>query len=354
MKVFLVGEFSGVHAYIKKGLVEKGHSVTIASTGDGFKNYDCDIKININYKNKYLRFIINRLKYLVIILSIRNYDVVQFMHTNITSFPYWLKNIVIWYLKKVNRKVFVLVSGGDSYVIPYLMDKLLYTPHLNEIKENNYLSKYKNMSKGKRNKTINIMKKYTGIISIAYSYHIPYKQFVNYRGFIPMPTDKFKFIPNSIKNNKIRILHGILRKEVKGSSYILAALDIVKKKYPNQVEIQIVEKIPYNNYLEILENCNILIDQACSYGYGMNGLIALANGKTVLSGREPEIEELFGGNCPVINIKPEINDIYKKIEYLIQNKEEIEKIGKESYIYANNIHNYAKIADKYIEIWSID
>ena len=49
MKILLVGEYSRLHNSLKEGLVELGHQVTIIATGDHFKNYPVDIKLNRKY-----------------------------------------------------------------------------------------------------------------------------------------------------------------------------------------------------------------------------------------------------------------------------------------------------------------
>ena len=39
MKILLLGEYSNVHNTLAKGLRELGHKVTVASDGDGWKDY---------------------------------------------------------------------------------------------------------------------------------------------------------------------------------------------------------------------------------------------------------------------------------------------------------------------------
>ena len=45
MKILLVGEFSGVHNNLKKGLIELGHDVILAADGDGFKSFGYDLRL---------------------------------------------------------------------------------------------------------------------------------------------------------------------------------------------------------------------------------------------------------------------------------------------------------------------
>ena len=45
MKILLLGEFSNVHTTLAKGLRLLGHEVTLASDGDGWKDYPRDVDL---------------------------------------------------------------------------------------------------------------------------------------------------------------------------------------------------------------------------------------------------------------------------------------------------------------------
>ena len=45
MKILLLGEFSNVHTTLAKGLRQLGHEVTLASDGDGWKDYPRDVDL---------------------------------------------------------------------------------------------------------------------------------------------------------------------------------------------------------------------------------------------------------------------------------------------------------------------
>ena len=45
MRILLIGEYSGLHNSLKEGLEKNGHEVTLIGSGDGFKKYPMDIKI---------------------------------------------------------------------------------------------------------------------------------------------------------------------------------------------------------------------------------------------------------------------------------------------------------------------
>ena len=46
MKILLLGEYSNVHATLRKALIQLGHQVTLISNGDFWKNYPRDIDLS--------------------------------------------------------------------------------------------------------------------------------------------------------------------------------------------------------------------------------------------------------------------------------------------------------------------
>ncbi|HTO35701.1 MAG TPA: hypothetical protein VLZ72_05655, partial [Flavobacterium sp.] len=55
MKILLVGEYSRLHNSLKEGLEFHGHQVTLVSTGDYFKNYPSDMKLNRKFQKGILK-----------------------------------------------------------------------------------------------------------------------------------------------------------------------------------------------------------------------------------------------------------------------------------------------------------
>ena len=164
-----------------------------------------------------------------------------------------------------------------------------------------------------------------------------------------MPITRTEFIQNSCVGRKIVIYHGIIREQCKGSSFFIQALGKLSEKYNDAVEVHIVKRIPYDTYIKLFEKMDILLDQTNSYGIGMNATLGLMNGKVVFSGNEPENErELNVGRSPVINATPSVDEIYDKLEFLVNNPNEIERIKIESRLYAEANLDSAIIAQRYL------
>ena len=98
---------------------------------------------------------------------------------------------------------------------------------------------------------------------------------------------------------------------------------------------------------------DVLLDQLYSYTPAMNGLIGMAQGLVLVGGGEPEMYELLQekNNFPIVNVLPTREDVYDKLEKLVQNKKNIPEISWNSREFIEKHHNYINVAQKYIDFW---
>ena len=179
------------------------------------------------------------------------------------------------------------------------------------------------------------------IIPSSYTYAVGYILNPKTTSPIPLPGNNVKVENIRPVGNKVKILFGITRRDFKGANYILSALDLLGKKHSDRFEVKIVEKLPYSEYVGLLGECDILIDQCKSYDYGMNAIFALQFGCIVLSGSEAEAK-IFAAidDCPVINIKPNGDEILGVLEELIiLSNEELILLKHQSQRYVLDRHN---------------
>ncbi len=376
MKILLVGEYSRLHNSLKEGLTELGHHVTIIATGDHFKDYPVDIKL---YR-KYNKGILKKIKILfyklfkinITSISIKNqffrhkeklkeFDIVQLINESSIGVTPKHEKEFISFLKKHNKKLFLLSCGTDYISVKDSFDKKPKYSILNPFFERKtsekdfapilkYLKpKYKSLHDFVYNQT-------EGVIASDLDYHIPLIGHPKYLGLIanPINIQLLKFIPLTIKD-KIIIFHGINRANYykKGSDFFEKALEIVENKYPNKVTIKIVENLPYNEYIKTYNEAHIVLDQVLAYDQGYNALEAMAKGKVVFTGAEQEFVNHYNLEETVaINALPDADIIAKELEYLILNPEEIIKIGKNAREFIEKEHDYKNIAQKYLNTWN--
>lgn len=351
MKVLLLGEYSGLHDNLKDGLLELGHDAILASSGDGWKRIKSDLSFGSNGQG-----LIGKLSRIIAhFKNMKNfigYDIVQLISPVI--FNKHISPVLLDMILKSaeNKRTFLLAAGCDGIYFNNVSN-LAYSP-CHDCQQYD-LSHHKCLWGEKRYKKLNykVASAVDGIIPIMYDYALGYRNFLNVKDTIPIPvnTNKFKYKEN-ISRPKLSILHGINREGFKGTKIIVKALEIIKNRYPNDVEIIINGKMHLSKYLETVESVNVVVDQCFSYSYALNALYSMALGKVVLSGCEKEcLDEFKIKNCPIINIKPSVDDIVNKIENIINNRKSISAIGFESRRFVEEFHNHIKIAQKYLDVW---
>ncbi|ATW24494.1 glycosyltransferase [Candidatus Formimonas warabiya] len=355
MKILLLGEFSGFFKNLKEGILELGYEINLVNPGDEYRN---TVKTDL-YIPSSRNYLIRNIEKLIFpfwkLKQYYNYDIVQLTGHNVFGgLKYNYNYLLIDKIKRNSNKMFMSSCGSDYFFYKKLkcLKYSALEEHI-EIDLNGY-NPY-NQKKFMEN-NINVVNLVDGIIPTAYSYAEAYREHNRLLNTIQFPinVNKIAFTRQKIENNKIKIFHGITREGFKGTKYIKEAMLKIKEKYPNDVEILIDGKMPLNKYLKVLEETNVVIDQALSYSYGMNALYSMAMGKVVLSGNEPECQQEFGRtDIPIINILPSVDDIFKKLEKLVLDKKCVIEIGQKSRLFVEDFHHHIKVAQKYIDTWNL-
>ncbi|XHR85598.1 MAG: glycosyltransferase [Gloeotrichia echinulata GP01] len=349
MKILLLGEFSALHKNLKEGLQELGHQAVVAANGDGFKKISADISLDSELPSIFAK-IERKLKPLLSLNKMKGFDVVQLMNPFIFHPKYFPSRFFYEKIKYHNNKFFMLAAGNDAYFLRYGRQKLEYAPPDELIKG------YPNYMKSQYELEFNqwMVQKVRGVIPILYEYEVGYDSAPNRLPTIPIPIniDKIPYEENKV-GKKLVVFHGLNRYEFKGTRHVEEAFEVLATKYPNDLELVIDGKMPLNDYLAMMKRTNVVIDQMYSYSCGMNAIYALAMGKVVLGGAEPEsLISLGVDSSPVINLKPNAQSIIEKVEQLLEKRDQFEQLGYESRKFAQEVHDYKKVAQKYIGIWS--
>ena len=353
MKILLFGEFSGLHKNLKEGLLELGHEVTIAAGADGYKNISCDIMLDSQLPGV-LGKLSTRAKPFLNLPKLSGYDVVQIINPFFPNARYFPKELFYSLLRQLNDKFFMLAAGSDAYFWKYGRERLNYGPFEDSLKydvkaPSFYMSRDDAFAYNKR-----ILDTSDGLIPVMYEYELSYEGCEKRMKTIPLPvnTNKIEYREN-VAHEKLVVFHGLSRYGFKGTRHVEEAFEILAKKYPNDIECIIDGQLPIDEYLEVMSKTHVVIDQTNSYSLGMNGVFALAMGKVVLGGAEPEgLKSLGVKVSPVINIMPNKQSIVMEVEKLLANRESIPQLGFEGRKFVEDVHCHVKVAQKFINTWN--
>jgi len=347
-------EVAGYFGNLKKGFLENGvecEFITLDNHKFNYGNEDRNIfselikKINkINLKNKkiYFRFsyflsIIPRLMLLIYILF--KFDVIIYsLNSTLLSF------LELPIYKLFNKKIIYVYLGSDSRP-PYLNGRF--------VNSGNYNSTYKRSIKKK--KIIKKVEKYADyIIDYPPQAHFHERNFISgltvgfpISGFEEQPKKREK-----INKDYIRILHAPSSPIIKGSFNIDKYIENLKNKGYNIDFIKIVNK-EHSEVIQEIKNCDFVIDQM----YSDTPLAGLATeaaffGKASIVGSyyvnyiNNDVEKRF--IPPSAFCLPE--ELESKIEYFINNIDQIKEIGRESQKFVKNNWGSKVVARKYMDV----
>jgi glycosyltransferase involved in cell wall biosynthesis len=363
MKILLLGEYSNVHATLANGLRQLGHEVTVASDGDGWKNYPRDVNLARHSTGKWdtCCFMCRLWKAMS---KFRGYDVVQVINPMFLELkaerilPYYK------YLRRHNKSVFMGAFGMDRYwVAAGINCKTFRYSDFNlgekerfSADNEQWINEWIYGAKGDLNTAI--ARDCDGIISGLYEYDASYRPFFKDKlQFIPFPIDTGSIQPKlPHPGKKIQFFIGIQksRSVYKGTDVMLRALQRVAEKYPDRCEVIRVESIPFLAYQDLMNHSDVLLDQLYSYTPAMNALLAMAKGLIVVSGGEPENYEILGETelRPIINVQPTEESVYHELEQLVLHPERLTQLSKDSVTYIKKHHDHVKVAQQYVDFWT--
>ncbi len=362
MRVLLLGEYSNVHWTLAEGLRSLGHDVVVASDGDGWKGYprDVDLRRTSLSATGALRYAFRLMQAFP---RFRGFDVVQLINPVFLSFKAERIYPFFRYLRRHNRSVFLGAFGMDHYWVKAGTDCRTFRysdfnlgPELrcnadNDTWERDWLRG----PKGRLN--IRVARACNGIVAGLYEYYASYvAEYADKLRFIPFPirTDRARFVERG-RGPKLRFFIGIQRSRsvYKGTDIMLRALQKTVERYPDACEMVSVESVPFDEYVRLLDGSDVLLDQLYSYTPAMNALEAMAHGMVVVGGGEPENYELLGEQTlrPIVNVRPDEDDVCRRLAWLVEHRDEVPRLSRESRLYVERHHDYRLVARAYLDFW---
>lgn len=369
MKIIIIGEYSGFSKSLNKGLRQLGHDSFVFSWGDVFKKIEPDERtylINVsNYHlfNKVIRGSA-RIRRIFSALKLHSFvkntfknekaDIVlvinmAFLKESNNIFIPRFSDKLLLYMTTESHNIYMSSCGNDYIVNSYLP----FNKRTNEY----LMFKYLQNNNEQKRKFEHHIRNIKGIFPIAYDYALAYLYNQKQYGYFVFPTIPLPFDVNSVKSHnviseRIVIMHGVSRPFEKGSYIILSALEKIKIDFPDKVDVQVVRNLPLKDYLKVMKDSNIIVDQCYGCSNGMNTIEALSMGKVVLSGNLKEYHCVYTNqDNPVVNIEPNSDQIYNALAMLINNPDRIKEISIASRRFAEENHDCVNVARKYIELF---
>lgn len=362
MKILLIGEFSGLHWNLAKGLRAFGHEVCLASDGSGWQGFPRDISLT-RKSNSFVDGLFYLLQIGKNIHRFKGYDVVQIIHPRFLLLRAERTLPIYRYLRQHNKRVFLGAFGTDYYYVKACLetDTFRYSDFKVGRRELNIKANeadiYESLYGGSARANQEIAQTCNGIIACLWEYYVSYTPcFPEKTTFIPLPIDTSE-ISSRVREvpEKINFFIGIqsARNEIKGTDVMYPVLRQVQQKYPDRCFITEAVDVPYVQYQERMNTADVQIDQLYSYTPSINSLLAMGKGIVVVGGGEEENYAILSEEKlrPIINVYPSSEDVFHQLEQLVLYKERIPELSAQSIEYVKKHHDHVKVAQQYVAFW---
>jgi len=364
LRILLMGDFSNVHWTLAEGLRELGHEVTVVSDGDSWKGYQRDINLRRRSLGK-----LDTLSYYLqcqhVIRQLRGYDVVQLINPVFLSLRGPRIKTFYERLRRQNGKIFLGAFGMDHYWVKTCLDCKTFRysdfnignhPRTEESYNKPFIRDWLHGEKSEIN--IHIANDCDGIVTGLYEYDCCYRpHFPEKTRFIPFPINLKTVTPKASRESgsPVRFFVGVQKERdaYKGTDVMLRALRRVESLHPHTCEVRVVQSVPFNEYQRLMDSSDVILDQLYSYTPAMNALLAMSKGLIVVGGGEPENYEILGERelRPIINVLPDEEDVFRKLEELVRHPERIPRLSRESVEYVRRHHDHVHVARQYLDFW---
>lgn len=367
MNILLLGDASNFHSTLAGALRSMGHRVTVASDGTGWMDTVRDIDLARRPGKLGGLSLWLRMRY-AMAHQLSGYDIVSLAGTHFASLrPQRLASIFDM-VKRNNGKVFMTALATDSYFIDECLDptsELEYsewsvdghpTPHSMA----NARIAHEWQSYPLRDYCDHLIYNVDGVISALYEYHLAYRRVMApgklAYGGIPVDTTRITYTPPVTDNGIVRLFLGYPRARMleKGADRLLEAARQVVSDYPHRCSLDVVSNLPYNEFLARMSDSHVVIDQLYSYTPATTALMAMAMGKTVMSGGENDYYDFIGEHQehPVVNLSPRDDRlIYEAIKDVVLHPECLAERGVQGRAFVMRHNDAGVVARRYIDFW---
>jgi hypothetical protein len=162
--------------------------------------------------------------------------------------------------------------------------------------------------------------------------------------FLPCSVSRFNneiFLPKLQK--KLKIVHAPTNQAAKGSSFILAALNKLQLKYPDSLEIELIQNLPFDQAVELYKQADIVIDQIVIGWYGAFAVETMLMGKPVIARIAMEdlkfVPSQMANELMQTIIHADPYTIYDVIERCLHDRSFLKQRAEASIAFANKWHH---------------
>lgn len=312
MKILLLGDASNYHYTLGRALSRLGHDVTVASSGMRWQDTQRDIDLKRRPGKIGGAFLWLKLN-TVLASRLKGYDVVQIVNPIFLDLRPNRNGAIFKRLKRDNGAVYLTALGTDTAYVETCLaadNPLRFSEWNVEGRPTPFTST--TLADEQRtwlrdpllSHTRRIYDNIDGVVTALYEYHAVMQRYfpadmLAYGG-IPVDVEAIPFRPPTGRLPLTALSPFPLGREPEKG--IDQMRDIFGKI--DGLNIVPVGGVSYKEFLKRLENCDIVLDQFYAHSPATTALLAMAMGKTVVTGASPDFRAFIGEDVPALNISP--------------------------------------------------
>ncbi len=173
---------------------------------------------------------------------------------------------------------------------------------------------------------------------------------------MPGPVDLDRWTPRPPRTtppsptDPVRILHAPSDREIKGTRYLLDAVERLKAAgYP--VELLMLEGVPHDQVVEFCGRADIAVDQLMIGAYGTVSIEMMAKGVPVVCRIRDDLRVHYPPDLPVISAGPD--NVYEVLESLILRPDSWAELGRRGIEYVRREHEMHHVAARALSYYGI-
>lgn len=365
-RILLLGDYSNCHVSLAQGLGTLGCDVTLASNGSNWMQTERQVDLSRKHPGKLgglVHFLdVGRL----LATRLKGFDIVALHDPHFANLKPRLLRPLFDLLRRNNHRIFQTAMSTD---IPFL--DMLEAPdsplRYSEWFVDGQPSRHNLGNPGKweswHSKDILDYQRHfydhlDGAVSVLYEYQLGMerrlgKERAAYGG---LPIDTQAYCPMKKEDRFKTVLflgRDKHRQLMKGSDYLEVAARKVAERHPDSVAFELVENLPFKEFVKRLGSADLVLDQIYSYTPATTALMAMSMGLPVVSGGEPEYYDYIGENenRPILNAPLEPDALEALLEEAVSGHAALWERGEASRRFAVKHNDSRVVARRFLDFW---
>jgi hypothetical protein len=193
----------------------------------------------------------------------------------------------------------------------------------------------------------------TGIVAGAFEYHEAHKYDKKICSPVQMPMECEPF-ENNIPTSALKVLHGLNRYGFKGTQIVEHVFSLLDDgRYPGS-SFKISDRQTLDNWLSLLKENHVIVDQLHNTSLGMNSLSILGSGRILVAGDVSRAATLFGTpKPPMIASEPSIEGLTRALTDMFESSESLKHYPEQGIQYIKDHHSVELVAQKFLKVFGV-